>query len=152
MVQLPRPRTAFDGATFGLGGRFTTRFRPVEKAGERMDTAGGNIGSGAGNGYGSHHGHHGNGYMDYDGMGEFTRQLPLVADPFAIPNSLGGGGQRGRMSSSSRRQGGGGGGSMSSQGWDVATQGGMSTQDYATQSGTQDTVLAQGTSQTMLPY
>ena len=37
MVQVARPRRLFDAGAFGLGGAASSRFRPVEKAGERHE-------------------------------------------------------------------------------------------------------------------
>jgi len=42
MVQLGRQRRVFDAGLFGLGGALSTRFRPVEKAGERHEGHGPN--------------------------------------------------------------------------------------------------------------
>ena len=80
MVQLARPRRLFDSGSFGLGGALTTRFRPVERAGERWDDDGPSGGggpppssSGAGGGGGG-------------GAREeaYDRSLPASANPYAI--------------------------------------------------------------------
>jgi regulator of nonsense transcripts 1 len=123
MVQLPRAKRAFDGSSFGLGGLFTTRFRPVQNAGERHEHA-------------MHPRHH----PDHDP--EFHRHMPSVPDPYAIPTSNGAG-LRGKAS---RQRGYGQGGDG------PATQdGGLASQpEWGTQAGTQDTVVHG--SQGMLPY
>lgn len=37
MVQLQRPKKGFDAGSFGLGGAFSTRYKPVQNAGERHE-------------------------------------------------------------------------------------------------------------------
>jgi regulator of nonsense transcripts 1 len=102
MVQLQRPRRLFDAGSFGLGGALSTRFRPVEKAGERHEYDGPPPGFGppqSANGYTPGYGPSSSaagGREQPDGSA-FERPLPPSANPYAIPvaAAAGGGAARG---------------------------------------------------------
>ncbi|GAB4821477.1 hypothetical protein N2152v2_008523 [Parachlorella kessleri] len=80
MVQVTRPRRIFDAGAFGLGGAASTRFRPVEKAGERHEAPAPREDRSGGYG-GSRRG------RDREREEGYDRSLPLPpsANPFAIP-------------------------------------------------------------------
>ena len=77
LVQIGRPRRAFDVGLFALGAALSTRYRPVERAGERLETV-----NGPQNGK--------DGFKE-EGM---YRDLPATAHPYAI-NDPAAAGQRG---------------------------------------------------------
>ncbi|KAL4855832.1 Regulator of nonsense transcripts 1 [Chlorella vulgaris] len=87
MVQLQRPRRLFDSGSFGLGGALSTRFRPVEKAGERRDDDGpppGFEGKGGGFGGGGGRGDRSKQQQEEGGYA-YQRTLPSSSNPYSIP-------------------------------------------------------------------
>ncbi|KAL4437217.1 hypothetical protein ABPG75_004356 [Micractinium tetrahymenae] len=87
MVQLQRPRRLFDAGSFGLGGALSTRFRPVEKAGERHEEHPPPPTNGYTSGYGpsSSSAAASSSRDALDGYGYAERTLPPSSNPYAIP-------------------------------------------------------------------
>jgi regulator of nonsense transcripts 1 len=144
MVQLQRPRRLFDAGSFGLGGALSTRFRPVDKAGERHEARPlPPAGSSANGGYGGGGSSDRDRDRDLEGYA-YERSLPTSSNPYAIPAAVaaspagpaGGAQQRGGGGREARQQqaaANGGAGSVPASQAAFATQM-QSQQGFATQS------------------
>ena len=82
MVQIGRPRRAFDVGAFGLGGALSTRYRPVQQAGDRHEVR--DNSKSASDGVSSQMKTKDRAILD--DASDYSRDLPPMSHPFSIPS------------------------------------------------------------------